>query len=69
MENCDSKGFKLLRIVNNKEDSQEFFQSKDIINTRLYHGWQSSKCKNCEIQEKKYIFFYLPSYNSTQNNL
>jgi hypothetical protein len=27
MENCDSKGFKLLRIVNNKKDSKEFFQS------------------------------------------
>jgi hypothetical protein len=57
MENCESKGFKLLRIVNNKEDSQEFFQSKDIRKTRLYHGWQSSKSKNCEIQENKIIFF------------
>ena len=69
MENCDSKGFKLLRIVNNKENSQEFFQSKVIRKTRLYHGRQSSKCKNCKIQEKKIIFFYLPSYNSKQNNL
>ena len=37
----------LLKKVENKKKSVEFFKSNQIRKTLQSHGWQSMKCKKC----------------------
>ena len=45
--------WRLIKKLENKKKSLEFFKSGELRKTIQLHGWQSIKnCKYCEVEEK-----------------